>query len=133
VREAQLEKVPYMLVVGDKEQSARRWRCATAWTATKGALSVPELLQRLDAEVKEKRIRQVSAPTLNLGEGTSEVRGIVAGFGGGLKLLAFRAAPRETQATSHVFSHLPFATGRPRRLRWNLFNLFALPTFTRCQ
>ena len=34
IREAQLEKIPYMLVVGEKERRPARWRSATVLTAT---------------------------------------------------------------------------------------------------
>ncbi len=30
IREAQMQKIPYMLVVGDREQENGRWRCAIA-------------------------------------------------------------------------------------------------------
>ena len=35
IRDAQLQKIPYMLVVGDREQENGRWPCATASTATR--------------------------------------------------------------------------------------------------
>ena len=34
IREAQLQKVPYMLVVGEREAENGRFRCAIASTAT---------------------------------------------------------------------------------------------------
>src|SRR5438874_1690852 len=60
IREAQLEKIPYMLVVGDKEQSAGTVAVRDRVDGDLGALSLAELLSRLDREVKEKTIRQVS-------------------------------------------------------------------------
>ena len=72
VREAQLEKIPYMLVIGDKEQSAQTVAVRDRIDGDLGAMSVPELLRRLDAEVKEKRIRQVSSATVNFGEGAAK-------------------------------------------------------------
>src|SRR5882757_8997215 len=72
VREAQLEKIPYMLVIGDKEQSAQTVAVRDRVDGDQGAMAVPELVRRLDAEVKEKRIRQVSSATMDLGDGAAK-------------------------------------------------------------
>jgi threonyl-tRNA synthetase len=61
IREAQLEKIPYMLVVGDKEQSAGTVAVRDRVDGDLGALPVAELVQRLTAEVRERRIRQAGA------------------------------------------------------------------------
>ena len=45
IREAQLQKIPYMLVVGDREAAERaKSRCATASTATRASQTVDEFL-----------------------------------------------------------------------------------------
>jgi threonyl-tRNA synthetase len=68
IREAQLEKIPYMLVVGDKEKSAGTVAVRDRVDGDLGAMAVGELLARMDAEVKEKRIRQVSTGTAGLAD-----------------------------------------------------------------
>src|SRR5207302_5347053 len=68
VREAQLEKIPYMLVVGDKEQSAGTVAVRDRVDGDQGALPVAEVVARLDREVQERRIRQVSAASAGLAD-----------------------------------------------------------------
>src|SRR5437588_7931194 len=68
IREASLEKVPYMLVVGEKEQSAgtvsvRDRALGEGKEADLGVMPVAELIRRLGDEVREKRIRQTSTAT----------------------------------------------------------------------
>ena len=58
IREAQLEKIPYMLVVGDKEESANTVAVRDRIDGDLGAFSVPELAKRLEAEVKDKTVRK---------------------------------------------------------------------------
>jgi threonyl-tRNA synthetase len=69
IRESQLEKIPYMLVVGEKEQAAGTVSVRDRVDGDIGALPVAELVARLDREVKEKTIRQVSTASAGLGEG----------------------------------------------------------------
>jgi threonyl-tRNA synthetase len=66
IREAQLEKVPYMLVVGEKEQTAGSVAVRDRVDGDLGAMPVAELVARLEQEVREKRIRQVSTATAGL-------------------------------------------------------------------
>jgi threonyl-tRNA synthetase len=68
IREAQLEKIPYMLVVGEKEQSAGTVSVRDRVDGDLGAMSTPELVKRLDEEVKERRIRQVSTASAGLSD-----------------------------------------------------------------
>jgi threonyl-tRNA synthetase len=68
VRDAQLEKIPYMLVVGDKEQSAGTVAVRDRVDGDQGALPLAEVIVRLDKEVREKRIRQVSTGSAGLAD-----------------------------------------------------------------
>src|SRR6202035_586533 len=60
IREAQLEKIPYMLVVGEKEQQAGSVAVRDRVDGDLGAMTVAELVKRLEHEVRERTIRQVS-------------------------------------------------------------------------
>jgi threonyl-tRNA synthetase len=66
IRDAQLGKIPYMLVIGDKEQASGTVAVRDAVEGDLGALPLADVIQRLTAEVKEKRIRQVSKATVQL-------------------------------------------------------------------
>jgi threonyl-tRNA synthetase len=68
VRDAQLEKIPYMLVVGDKEQSAGTAAVRDRVDGDQGALPLAQLIVRLNQEVDEKRIRQVSTGSTGLAD-----------------------------------------------------------------
>jgi len=57
IREAQLEKVPYMLVIGDKEQSASTVAVRDRVAGDQGAMPLAQFLQRLEQEVREKKIK----------------------------------------------------------------------------
>jgi threonyl-tRNA synthetase len=57
IREAQLEKVPYMLVVGEKEQSAGTVSVRERSAGDIGALPVDEVVTRLTDEVRERRLK----------------------------------------------------------------------------
>jgi threonyl-tRNA synthetase len=58
IREAQLEKIPYMQVVGEKEQSAGTVAVRGRVEGDVGAMSLAELFRRLEEEVRDKRIRR---------------------------------------------------------------------------
>jgi threonyl-tRNA synthetase len=58
IREAQLEKIPYMLVVGEKEQAANAIAVRDRVDGDLGSFTVPELIKRLEAEVKDKTVRR---------------------------------------------------------------------------
>src|SRR5438128_12346215 len=60
IREAQLEKIPYMLVVGDKEQGAGTVAVRDRVDGDLGAMAVTELADRIEREVKDKRMHQGS-------------------------------------------------------------------------
>jgi threonyl-tRNA synthetase len=69
IREAQLEKVPYMLVVGEKEAAAGTVAVRDRVDGDVGALPLAELIARLEKEIREKMIRQTSTATAGLTEG----------------------------------------------------------------
>jgi threonyl-tRNA synthetase len=69
IREARyLEKIPYMLVVGEKEQSAGTVGVTDRVDGDIGPLPLAEVIRRLEEEVREKRIRQMSTATAGLAE-----------------------------------------------------------------
>lgn len=68
IREAQLEKIPYMLVVGDKEQGAGTVAVRDRVDGDLGAKPVAEVLEMLRKEVDQRRIRQVSTASADLGD-----------------------------------------------------------------
>ncbi|HLN30448.1 MAG TPA: threonine--tRNA ligase [Gemmataceae bacterium] len=57
IREAQLEKIPTMLVVGEKEQTASTVAVRDRVDGDIGTMTMPELVSRLQKELREKRIR----------------------------------------------------------------------------
>jgi threonyl-tRNA synthetase len=59
IREAQLEKVPYMLVIGEKEQTAGAVAVRSRGEGDLGALPLAEFAARLGREVAEKRLSGV--------------------------------------------------------------------------
>jgi threonyl-tRNA synthetase len=66
IREAQLERIPYMLVVGEKEQTAGSVSVRDRVDGDLGAMTIAELVNRLTEEVKQRRIRQVSTASADL-------------------------------------------------------------------
>jgi threonyl-tRNA synthetase len=72
IRDAQLEKTPYMLVVGEKEQSAGAVAVRDRVDGDLGALPLAQLVSRFENEVREKRIREVSKGTAAMGEGSAK-------------------------------------------------------------
>jgi threonyl-tRNA synthetase len=69
IREAEIEKIPYMLIVGEKEQAAGKVAVRDRVDGDLGAMSVAQLVDHLEQEVREKRIRQVSTASAGLSEG----------------------------------------------------------------
>jgi threonyl-tRNA synthetase len=59
IREAQLEKIPYMLVVGDKEQTAGTVAVRSRSEGDLGAMPVDEFVRFLDREVRERKLPAV--------------------------------------------------------------------------
>jgi threonyl-tRNA synthetase len=75
IREAQLEKVPYMVVVGEKEQSAGTVAVRDRVDGDLGAMPMEALVARLQEEVRERRIRQVSTATAGLTDSGAKFSG----------------------------------------------------------
>src|SRR4051794_9070465 len=69
IREASLEKVPCMLVLGDKEQAAEAVVVRDRIDGDQGSMPLAELRKRLDQELAERRIRQVVTGSAGLTEG----------------------------------------------------------------
>jgi threonyl-tRNA synthetase len=57
IREAQLEKVPYMVVVGEKEAAAGSVAVRDRVEGDLGSMPVAQFVERMRAEVSQKRIR----------------------------------------------------------------------------
>ncbi len=68
IREAQLEKIPYMLVVGEKEQAAGTVAVRDRIDGDLGAKPVAEVIEMFRREVEQKKIRQVSTASAGLDE-----------------------------------------------------------------
>lgn len=75
IRESQLEKIPYMVVVGEKEAASNTVAVRDRVDGDLGVMSVAELVQRLDAEIRDKRIRQVSTASAGLSDGSAKFAG----------------------------------------------------------
>ena len=72
IREAQLEKIPFMFVVGEKEQAAGTVAVRDRVAGDLGAMPLEEAIARLSAEVKERRVRQVSVASAAMVEGKAK-------------------------------------------------------------
>jgi threonyl-tRNA synthetase len=75
IREAQLEKIPYMLVVGEKEQAAGTVAVRDRVDGDLGAMPLPQVIARLKEEVEKKTIRQVSTATAGLSDSGAKYAG----------------------------------------------------------
>jgi threonyl-tRNA synthetase len=75
IRDAQLEKIPYMLIVGEKEQAAGAVAVRERSEGDLGAMPLAGLVARLEAEVREKRLPQVSAVGAGLSDRGAEFSG----------------------------------------------------------
>lgn len=56
IREAEMQKIPYILVVGEKEQNNNSVNVRHHTRGQEGELPVPEFLTKLEGEIKEKAI-----------------------------------------------------------------------------
>ena len=75
VREASLEKIPYMLVVGEKDAANGTVSVRDRVDGELGALPFDDMVARFRAEIAEKRIRSVSTATANLEGGQAKFEG----------------------------------------------------------
>jgi threonyl-tRNA synthetase len=75
IREAQIEKVPYMLVVGEKEAAAGAVAVRDRIDGDVGAMPLAQLIERLSREVEAKSIRQISTGTAASVEGGERYSG----------------------------------------------------------
>ena len=55
IREAQLKKIPYMLIVGDREEESRRVAVRSREDGDLGPFAVDDFVRRLQQELEEKR------------------------------------------------------------------------------
>lgn len=55
IREAQLQKIPYMLVIGDKEKEANAVTVRTRKEADLGQMSVKEFIEKIKEEIENKK------------------------------------------------------------------------------
>ncbi len=67
VRDAQLRLVPYMLVIGERDAEAGTVSLRDRIEGDLGAMPVEQAVARLQAEVAEKKLRQVAKLTAALG------------------------------------------------------------------
>lgn len=65
IRDAQLELIPYMLVVGGRDEEAGTVALRDRLEGDLGAMPIAEAISRLKTEVDEHRIRQVAKPTFS--------------------------------------------------------------------
>ncbi len=75
IRDAQLEKIPYMLVVGEKEKAAGAVAVRDRVEGDLGAMPLAQLITRFEDEVREKRIREVSKGSAAMGDGGAKFSG----------------------------------------------------------
>ncbi len=62
IRDAQLQLIPYMLVVGEKDQQQQTVTVRDRIEGDLGAMSVSECLAKLQQEIAGRTVRQVAEP-----------------------------------------------------------------------
>jgi len=75
IREAQVEKVPYMVVVGEKEQAAGTVTVRDRLDGDIGSMAIEALIERLGDEVKARKIREVVTATASMDDGGKRFEG----------------------------------------------------------
>jgi threonyl-tRNA synthetase len=55
IREAEIEKLPYILVIGDKEQTAKTIAVRKRGLGDQGSMSIEEFIKRVNEEIEEKK------------------------------------------------------------------------------
>jgi threonyl-tRNA synthetase len=61
IREAQMQKIPYMLVVGDREMAGGQVALRSRSAGDQGAVAVDVLIDRLKAEVASKGLEPAAS------------------------------------------------------------------------
>jgi threonyl-tRNA synthetase len=72
IRDAQLEKIPYMLIVGEKEKAVGAVALRDRAEGDLGAMPLAQVIERFEAEVREKRIREVSKANAGMGDASAK-------------------------------------------------------------
>jgi threonyl-tRNA synthetase len=67
IREAQLEKIPYMFVVGEKEAASGQVAVRDRVAGDQGAVALDAAIARLSEEIRSRRVRQVEKGDAGLG------------------------------------------------------------------
>ncbi|MCE9531724.1 MAG: threonine--tRNA ligase, partial [Planctomycetes bacterium] len=80
IRDGSMEKIPYLLIVGDKEQtsgtvSVRDESVKEMKDRDLGSFPIADVIARFKQEVDEKRIRQVSTAAVSLADGEAKYSG----------------------------------------------------------
>jgi threonyl-tRNA synthetase len=75
IRESQIEKIPYMLVVGEKEAAAGTVAVRDRVDGDLGAMPLEQFVERITKEVHAKTIRQISTGTAASVEGGERYSG----------------------------------------------------------
>ncbi|MFM9066498.1 MAG: His/Gly/Thr/Pro-type tRNA ligase C-terminal domain-containing protein, partial [Planctomycetota bacterium] len=68
IRDAQLELIPYMLVVGPRDAEAGTVAVRDRIDGDLGAMPVDQAIARLEAEVRERRVRKTFSGDAGLGD-----------------------------------------------------------------
>ena len=71
IRAAELEKVPYMAVVGEKDRENETVSLRDRIDKDLGAMPVPEAITRMENEVQQRAVRQTFTNSAGLGDGGS--------------------------------------------------------------
>ena len=71
IRNAELEKVPYMLIVGEKDRAAQTVSLRDRVDKDLGAMPVAELITRMQSEIVQRTVRQTFSGSAGLGEQAS--------------------------------------------------------------
>ena len=58
IREAQMKKIPYMLVVGQKEEEEKTVSVRSRFAGDEGASSVESFIESIQKEIEEKKLRE---------------------------------------------------------------------------
>ena len=58
IREAQMKKIPYMLVVGQKEEEEKTVSVRSRFAGDEGASSVESFIESIQKEIEEKNLRE---------------------------------------------------------------------------